>query len=174
MKLRLAAEDDAGILCRLGQKAFDQAFRTMNNQQDFEAYISEAFALDTIKAEVEDAHNAFFLALDGEEPAGYVKLRAGDAPGCVTLRPAVEIARFYLLKPWWGQGCGDAIMEEVLALARQKGFRSLWLSTWKKNGRGNAFYRRWGFTAVGEQTFTLGSDVQQDYIMCRPTDGTAV
>ena len=171
MKLRIAPEGDAGVICRLGARTFDQAFRAMNNRNDFEAYLSRAFSRETISVELSDERNDFFAAYAGDVLAGYFKLRAGDAPDCVTIRPSLEIARFYLLKPWWGQGLGDAMMEEVLALARRKGFRSVWLSSWKENGRGNAFYRKWGFAAVGEQTFAMGRDLQQDHILCRPTAG---
>ena len=34
-----------------------------------------------------------------------------------------------------------------------------------------AFYRRWGFTDVGTQTFMLGRDAQSDRVMARRVGG---
>jgi hypothetical protein len=53
-------------------------------------------------------------------------------------------------------------------LARAKGFAAVWLSSWEKNHRGNAFYQKWGFDRVGEKTFDVGGDVQEDVILSRP------
>ena len=43
----------------------------------------------------------------------------------------------------------------------------VWLDVWEKNLRAIAFYRKWGFIEVGEQTFQLGDDLQQDLLMAR-------
>ena len=86
---------------------------------------------------------------------------------CVPARPAIELARFYALKNQWGTGVGSSMMEKALELSRGRGFTGIWLSSWKENHRGNAFYRKWGFDVAGEQTFTLGQDLQQDFILSR-------
>ena len=168
MTIRIVVEKNAALLCTLAYKTFDQAFRKLNNQKDFDAYVSHAFSLDTISAEVMDSRAEFFVALKRDEPVGYFKLFAGPAPECVTPRPAVELARLYALKNQWGQGAGQTMMEEALALSRGRGFAAIWLSSWKKNHRGNTFYRKWDFDVVGEQSFTIGRDVQQDFVISRP------
>jgi diamine N-acetyltransferase len=38
---------------------------------------------------------------------------------------------------------------------------------WKENPRGIAFYKKWGFTIVGEQGFQMGEELQEDWIMSR-------
>jgi len=165
--LHIVVEKNAARLGLLGYETFDQAFRKMNNQKDFDAYVAHAFSLDTISSELKDSRAEFFVALQGDEPVGYFKLFVGPAPECVTPRPALELARFYTVKSQWGKGVGPAMLEEALGRARRKGFAAVWLSSWKKNHRGNAFYRKWGFDVAGQQTFTIGNDVQQDFILSR-------
>ena len=167
MTLRIVAEKSAARLCALGYRTFDHAFRELNNQKDFDAYLSRAFSLDTISEELKDNRGEFFVAFKGHEPVGYFKLYAGPAPECVTCRPAIELARFYALQSQWGKGVGKAMMEDALDRAREQGFLAVWLSSWKKNHRGNAFYEKWGFDVVGEKTFTIGKDVQQDVVLSR-------
>lgn len=167
MTIRIVPEKCAARLCSLGRRSFEQAFRHLNNQEDFNAYLSHAFALDTISNELADKRGDFFVAFQGDEPTGYFKLYAGPAAACVAARPAIELARFYALKNQWGTGVGSAMMEKALELSRGRGFAGMWLSSWKENHRGNAFYRKWGFDVAGEQTFTIGQDLQQDFILSR-------
>lgn len=60
---------------------------------------------------------------------------------------------------------GAALMETCLQIARQGGYATVWLSSWKINDRANAFYRKWQFREVGEKTFVVGGDVQEDFVM---------
>jgi len=168
MTLRIVIETNASLLSSLGYRTFDQAFREMNDPEHFNAYLAHAFSLKTISYELEDGQADFFVAFQGDEPVGYFKLYAGPAPECVTPLPAIELARFYAIESHWGKGIGPAMMEQALSLARDKGFAAVWLSSWKKNHRGNAFYQKWGFDKVGEKTFDVGGDVQEDFIFSRP------
>ena len=167
MTIRIAAEKDAACLSSLGCRTFEQAFRELNDPEDFDAYLAHAFSLKTISDELEDGRANFFVAYQGVEPVGYFKLYAGPAPACITALPAIELARFYALESHWGKGVGRTMMKQALYLAQKMGFISLWLSSWVKNRRGNAFYRKWGFRKVGEQKFTIGRDVQEDFILSR-------
>ena len=168
MNLHIARETNAALLSTLGYQTFAQAFRELNNPEDFEAYLSSAFSLAAISGELVDARAEFFVAFQGAEPVGYFKLFAGPAPECVSPLPAIELARLYAVESHWGTGVGRALMKQALTLARDKGFAALWLSSWKENQRGNAFYDKWGFDKVGEKTFTIGKDVQEDFVLSRP------
>ena len=167
MSIRIVPEMNADCLISLGSRTFSQAFRELNNPEDFDAYLAHAFSLETIANELKDSRADFFAAFRGDEPVGYFKLYAGSVPECVAPLPAVELARFYVLKNEWGKGVGPAMMQKALNQAREKGFVALWLSSWQKNHRGNTFYGKWGFHRVGEKTFTIGKDVQEDFVLCR-------
>lgn len=168
MTIRIVAEKDAARLSSLGYRTFNQAFRALNNPKEFNTYLAHAFSMETISDELADGQADFFVAFQGDEPVGYFKLYAGPAPECVTPLPAIELARLYALESHWGKGVGQTMMRQALSLARDKGFAALWLSSWKKNHRGNAFYEKWDFDKVGEKTFTIGKDVQEDFILSRP------
>ncbi len=51
--------------------------------------------------------------------------------------------------------------------SRSRGYQSVWLSSWELNDRANAFYKKWQFKVVGSQKFTVGSDIQNDFILSR-------
>jgi ribosomal protein S18 acetylase RimI-like enzyme len=58
-------------------------------------------------------------------------------------------------------------MQTCIEQSRSRGYKTIWLSSWELNDRANAFYKKWGFKVVGSQKFTVGSDVQNDFILSR-------
>jgi ribosomal protein S18 acetylase RimI-like enzyme len=65
------------------------------------------------------------------------------------------------------QGCGVAqgLMHRVLETVQSRRCTDLWLGVWERNARALAFYRKFGFTMVGEHVFTVGTDPQRDLIL---------
>ncbi|UCF95139.1 MAG: GNAT family N-acetyltransferase [Desulfobacterales bacterium] len=163
--IRCASTADAAFLAALGAQTFSEAFGSRVSPADLAAYLAQAFTVERLARELADACATFSTAYVQGAPAGYTKLHISPVPGCVAERPAVELVRFYLLKRWWGRGVGAALMQSCLELARRQGFATIWLSSWKKNERANTFYHKWRFRVVGERTFTIGTDVQEDFIM---------
>jgi diamine N-acetyltransferase len=165
LTIRRAAVAEAALLANLGARTFSQAFGELTPPADLAAYLAAAFTVEQLSTELADARSTFLLAFDQDELAGYAKLYAGEAPACVVNKPAIELVRLYSLKNWWGHGVGAALMAQCLNMARQEGYAAIWLSSWQINHRANAFYHRWQFKVVGEKTFVVGADTQQDFVM---------
>ncbi len=160
--LRPASLPDALLLAELGARLFRDTFGPDNTPEDMEAYLGASFTPEKLAAEIADPRAAFLISGDSPFPAGYAKIHAGDAPACVTLPRPIEMARIYVDTQRIGQGVGAALMQGCLDEARRRGHASIWLGVWQENPRAIAFYRKWGFEAVGTQEFVLGSDVQTD------------
>lgn len=62
-----------------------------------------------------------------------------------------------------------ALMQSALLNLRQRDLDPVWLGVWEHNPRAISFYRKLGFTEVGEHIFQVGSDPQRDIIMKRST-----
>lgn len=162
-----AAPDDAATLAKFSRRTFIDAFAHLNNQQDFNTYVSKAFTQEQILSELRDPGCFFFIARMNGKWAGYAKLECSFAPASVKVKPAIELSRLYSLQETLGIGIGFALMKKCIAHARSMGFKSIWLGSWKKNHRGNAFYHKMGFSIAGSKTFTLGSDVQEDHLFVK-------
>ena len=55
--------------------------------------------------------------------------------------------------------------------ARRRGAQTIWLGVFERNAKARRFYEKMGFREVGAQTFTLGTDAQNDRIVARSIDG---
>jgi ribosomal protein S18 acetylase RimI-like enzyme len=165
--MRLATPDDAALLASFGAATFSATFAQENTPAHMADYLATSFGEAVQRAELADARHVVWLAESDGETVGYVMLRLGPAPDSVRDSDAIEIARLYAAPHKIGAGIGAALMQRSLREAAARGKHTIWLGVWERNARAIAFYRRWGFTETGTQTFKLGSDVQTDYVMAR-------
>ena len=167
LTIRRADPEDAGLLAELGARTFSETFAADNSPEDMAAFLAASFNPARLTAELNDPASAFFIAEVGGLAAGYAQLYAGDAAEGVEGRKSVELARLYVSREWIGRGVGQALMRACVDGARRAGHETIWLGVWERNGRAQAFYRKWDFRAVGEHVFQLGSDPQRDILMER-------
>ena len=170
--IRRATAADASALSRLGAETFRETFAGDNTPEDLEQYIAEAFTPDRQAIEIADPSSTVLLAehkddRGGSDLIGYAHLVSGEAPESVSGPAPIELKRIYVAKAWQGRRVAQALMDASLDAARARGARTLWLGVWERNPRALAFYEKYGFTRVGEQTFVLGNDEQTDWLFAR-------
>jgi ribosomal protein S18 acetylase RimI-like enzyme len=170
IRIRSARPGDNALLARLGAQTFGDTFGPDNTAEDMTAYLAQAFGPEKQAAELADPGTTFLIAEIEEQVVGYARLREGAAPRCIPADRPIEIVRFYAVAAWIGRGVGAALMPTCLEHARRSGCDVVWLDVWERNLRAIAFYRRWGFTEVGTQSFVLGTDVQRDLLMARSVE----
>ena len=167
LTIRRGTRDDAVLLSDLGARTFSETFAVDNTKEDMAAYVDKSFNVAQQTAELEDPASTFLIAeLDGRA-AGYAKLHRGEAEQGVEGANPVELVRLYVSREWLGRGVGEQLMRACIDEARKAGHQTIWLGVWERNGRAQAFYRKWNFRAVGEHMFRLGSDLQRDILMER-------
>ena len=165
--IRTAGPADANLLIELGRTSFYEAFAEQTAPQDMEAHLQKAFDADEIREQLVSDRTLFLIAEVDDSAAGYAYLHPEEPPDCVTAPYPIKLTRFYLRRDYYGRNVGNSLMEACLDTVRSKGYQSVWLSTWELNHRANAFYKKWGFEIVGKAKFTVGSDVQKDFIFAR-------
>ena len=167
-RVRPASANDAGILAALAARTFEEAFGQDNTPDNVAAYLANNFTVAQLGKELAEPLIRFYLADLDTAAVGYFKLQWSEPPPCVGGVRPVELSRIYVLAKWLGRGIGQAPLQCGLDEARLAGAETLWLGVWERNERAIAFYRKWGSSRCGEQSFTLGEDLQTDWIMSRP------
>jgi diamine N-acetyltransferase len=167
LTIRRANPEDAGLLAGLGARTFSETFAADNTPEDMAAYLAASFNPAQQTAELNDPASTFFIAEVGGLAAGYAQLHAGEPAEGVEGPKPVELVRLYVSREWLGRGVGGALMRACVDGAQRAGHGTIWLGVWERNGRAQAFYRKWDFRAVGERVFQLGSDPQRDILLER-------
>jgi ribosomal protein S18 acetylase RimI-like enzyme len=167
IQIRYAAAADAALLAELGAKTFYETFASENTPENMADYLASAFSPSKQAAELADPAGCFLIAESGGIPAGYARLRTGEAPPEIGDPGAIELQRIYVLRDWQGHKVGAALIQACLNEATAKGHATIWLGVWEHNPRAIAFYQKWGFEQVGAHVFQLGDDPQTDLVMRR-------
>jgi ribosomal protein S18 acetylase RimI-like enzyme len=165
--VRKAKLPDLDTLVDLGKRSFYEAFHEVTAPEDMKAYLASTFNRSKIKNQLSDDRSQIYIAEVASDTAGYVYTQPAATPDCVKDKDAIKLERIYLLNQYYGFGVGDALMQTCIEQSRSRGYKTIWLSSWELNDRANAFYKKWGFKVVGSQKFTVGSDVQNDFILSR-------
>jgi ribosomal protein S18 acetylase RimI-like enzyme len=163
--VRLATKNDAELIADLSRQTFYDTFAVHNTRKDMDKFMNEQFTKEKLVAEVAAPGNIFLLAYDGDETAGYTRLRENNNPEMLRGKETLEIARIYATKNSIGKGVGKALMKKSIDIAKEMKKEIIWLGVWEKNHRAIAFYEQWGFEKFGEHPFILGNDEQTDWLM---------
>jgi ribosomal protein S18 acetylase RimI-like enzyme len=166
--IRQAIVTDAGLIADLSRQTFYETFALHNTKENMDKFMNEQFTKDALMKEVGMKGNIFLLAMNDDNPLGYVRMRESDPPKELGKTESIEIARIYATTSSIGKGVGSALMKECIAIAKEKGKQVIWLGVWEKNQLAIDFYLRWGFEKFGEHDFILGKDVQTDWLMKCP------
>jgi GNAT superfamily N-acetyltransferase len=168
--VRPAEPADAAWLAALAERTFRETYSAENTAENMERYVSEHFGLARQEAELRDPRKSTLVAEVDGRAAGYAQLARSEPPPSVTTPAPLEVVRFYVDRPWHGQGVAQTLMAAAVETARAAGARTLWLGVWERNERAIAFYRKSDFADVGTQTFVLGIDHQRDLVLARSLD----
>ena len=104
---------------------------------------------------------------------GYVMLIRGvvdddEVQRAVTVRPAIELSKLYVLPDSHCAGVSAALMTAALTKAEELAAKCVWLGVNQQNQRAQRFYAKHGFAINGTKTFRLGASIENDYVMVRP------
>jgi ribosomal protein S18 acetylase RimI-like enzyme len=171
----VAAASEAALpeLADVAALTFPLACPPSVTAESIAAFIDENLSQARFRDYLADPDRAVLAARDDRRIVGYAMLIRGipnddDVQQAVTLRPAVELSKMYVLPDCHGAGVSAALMTAALNQATDLAAKSVWLGVNQHNQRAQRFYAKHGFTINGTKTFRLGAGIENDYVMVRP------
>ena len=172
MTVRPAQHHELDALARLAALTFPLACPPGSTAQDQQAFIDTVLSVERFAEYLADPLRDVLVAGE-DELVGYTMLVAGepadeDVQAALHLRPTIELSKCYVHPDHHGAGIANALMTASLDAARARGAQGMWLGVNQQNARAQAFYVRSGFAVVGTKHFTVGTRVEDDYVLERP------
>lgn len=167
LRFRRATEQDAGSLAAFAEKTFRDTYTQFNTPENMDAHCSRSFSEEIQRAEIKDARRESWLGETDGKLVAFAQLIIDKPCPPVPGKRGVEVLRFYVDSSQHGKGVAYRLMDELAARSSALDADVLWLCVWDQNAHATAFYQRCRFEKVGTTTFTLGAEVQQDWVMCR-------
>lgn len=98
--------------------------------------------LETLPGKYEEPEGRLFIAYVDDKPSGCIGLRKLDDRIC-------EMKRLYLRESARGKGLGNALIEKLIADAREIGYKKMRLDTYPpKMGKAVGLYESHGFRSI--------------------------
>ncbi len=114
----------------------------------FTVFVREQGVPPELELDEHDATARHLLASDA----------AGKPIGTARMLADGHIGRMAVLPSWRGRGVGSALLQELLRIAEQRGYERVFLHA---QCSAEGFYRKLGFTPVGEVFIDAGMDHRQ-------------
>ena len=165
--IRTATLADAKQLSLIAEKTFRDAFHADNTSEDLNLHCKQYFSKAIQKKEILDPNRLTLLCECNNTLIGFIQLRWGKFPTCITGTFPSEIQRFYLDKTWHGRGAAQELMNAAITALQNRESDIVWLGVWESNPRAIAFYEKFDFKETGSQMYQVGNDPQRDLIMAR-------
>lgn len=125
-----------------------------------EWYINKVYNRNKLKAELRDTNNEFFIAYNGEEPVGFMKIKLSQPLAGSVWKNAMELEKIYVRASVRGQGIGKKFMEWAIQKAVEWRKEILWLRAMDSSLDSIHFYQKNGFAICGKDRL--------DYEMMKP------
>ncbi|AUI78697.1 MULTISPECIES: GNAT family N-acetyltransferase [Lactiplantibacillus] len=161
---------DAPTLQQISIETFQDTFGAQNTAANMQAYLQQAYQLNTLETELANPHSSFFFIGQDNEIMGYLKLNTDDAQSEAMGEDTLEVERIYIRPGYQHRGLGRQLMQFALTTAKQAGKQRIWLGVWEHNEPAKRFYAKWGFRQFSAHDFVMGTDWQTDLLMIRPVD----
>lgn len=173
IEISAATAAEIAELADVAAQTFPLACPPSVTQHNVATFIEENLTQAHFARYLTDPDRLLLIARQDGRIVGYAMLIRGvpadDNVQCaVTIRPAAEISKMYVLPDHHGAGSSAALMAEALKRAPELDAKCVWLGVNQNNERAQHFYTKHGFTINGTKTFRLGTHIENDYVMVRP------
>ena len=167
--------DELVELTEVAAQTFPLACPPSSSADNVAAFVADQLSVARFTDYLADPGHTILVARDADDPRilGYAMLIRGvsddaDVQRAVTARPSVELSKMYVLPDSHGGRVSAALMTAAVEHAARLGAVSLWLGVNQENQRAQRFYTKHGFAVGGNKSFTLGTQIEHDYVMVRP------
>ncbi|OHF02984.1 acetyltransferase [Colletotrichum orchidophilum] len=167
--LRPASLNDTKAISELGAHVFSLTFGHSVEPHELKTFLDEAYSLEAIQKDLSDPNKDTIVAVDPTgDLLGFAMLTRGSSDPCIThLDGTVELQRIYMYPKAQGSGAAKLLADHLENIAREQGFRHIWLGVWEENLRAQKAYEKWGYKECGTHDFAVGSVIQTDNIMMK-------
>jgi len=165
--IRPAQNNDVAKVAELGAHVFSITFGHSIPLPELQAYLDKSYSIDATTKDLEDPMKNMIVARNQKgNIVGFALLTRGTTEPCITnLEGTIELQKLYVDPAYHGYGIGKLLANKLEEMAKDQGFRNIWLGVWEENYKAQKVYEKLGYSVIGDHDFTIGEVVQTDLIM---------
>lgn len=153
--IRRATENDRKIIADIGRVAVYESHRNSCSKADNDYFLATHYNEDAIRDELNDPAHIYHVILSEGQPAGFSKIILNAGHPNIPHKNVTKLDRIYLLSSFYDMNLGFKLLHHNIALSKENNQCGMWLFTWTENTRAVKFYKRNGFTVIGDHKFKV-------------------
>lgn len=169
VRVIIARPSHASVIAAIGKRSFRDAFEhEFVSTEELNEYLELTYNLGKISDSIKKENNIFFLAFNGNVPAGFAKVKRHSLNEDIESIAQMELQKLYVLPQYHGKGIAAELMQAIFDFANETDPDFLWLNTPITNDKAIRFYEKNGFMKTGKHFFTIGTQTFEYFIMSVP------
>lgn len=146
---------DIKQLAQVAKESFLPAHGHSAPKKDIENYILDNFSEDHFIKELSNPSNHYYIIYHNKKIAGYSKITLNTPNKNISSKNVTYLSRLYLLKEFYGLQLGKELFNFNITFSKQQNQVGMWLAVWIENQRAIDFYKKMGFTIVGNYDYKI-------------------
>jgi GNAT superfamily N-acetyltransferase len=171
LTIRAAVAADAATLAKIGGKGFAAAHQDAVSPEEMQGALASTWSENDLSEWIANPEIQVMVAEVEQGIIGLACLNPTFRLSYLHRPTPVELCRFYLHLDWIGFGVGSTLMTQALRKAALTGYGICWLRVWQGNKAAIQFYRRWGFTTIAADYYTIGDNLVPVWVMLHTLSG---
>ena len=155
IQIRKAMLKDASLLSILSIASFMPAHGHSSPKKDIEEYVRINFSKENYLKELSKKNHQYYLLKFKGEVVGYSKVIFNESCPEINKQNTTYLSRVYFLEAFYGLGLAKELLDFNKNLCLKNNQSGIWLKVWVENKRAINFYKKMGFTTVGESYFVI-------------------
>ena len=166
--IKLASITDSEVLALLGRITYTESHgEYIENKNHLFTYNNNAFDIEKIKKQLDNANNIFYIIYANGFPAGYSKLVLECNFKTMKTARNCRLERLYILQEFLPLKLGKLLFDKVVSKAKKLEYETLWLSVYIKNDRAIKFYTKNEFINIGSLTFQVDETGYENHVLAK-------
>ena len=162
LTIRNYSRDNVEALAEFSARSFSDTFGHLYPADDLKKHLEDKCSVAYFVAE--EPNFTSLLLYDGDKLVGYSTFGDVKVPlDKEVASDALELQRFYLDASHHGTGAAQQLMDATLNA--MKTASEIYLGVWSENERAQKFYTRYGFNHIGNYTYYVGKQEDDEWIM---------
>ncbi len=155
---------DALRISVLLKTVYIQAYAVDGITFEFANFITKRFSTALIENTIKKNPNQLIVAYQNGNPIGVAEIIYNST--CPIRKISVpELSKLYVLERFYGKGIGFGLMKEAEKEVVKSGFKEFNLEVYIKNTRAINFYKRQGYTSIGNVDFPMEANTYENLVM---------
>ncbi len=153
--IRRATEKDCKIIAGIGRVAVKLAHLPSCSEADIDHYLAIHYNEPAILSELTEPANIYHLIYYAGQPVGFSKIVLNATHPNIPGVNVTKLDRIYLDSNFFDLKLGYHLLNHNIQFSKENGQCGMWLFTWIGNERAVNFYKKCGFSIIGDHMFKV-------------------